>query len=214
MPIESPPTPAPSPGPTSRQLPSIASISRQEFSILPPAQRRQYLCAILNDCTPDELSFVSNTIAPLLKRDFLRDLPPEIALYILSYFNEPSTLLRAGRVSRYWHSLVADDFLWKRLRYIHGFVPGQGVKYPDYSSDERVPSNGRTSPSRTYPTPSLRYRSHRMHFEAAFVTRTFLTSNSSCADSLNCPLLDSDQLAARWHALTPYPPCSSVPSTQ
>lgn len=125
MPIESPPTPAPSPGPTSRQLPSIASISRQEFSILSPAQRREYLCAILSDCTPDELSFISTTIAPLLKRDFLRDLPSEIAIYILSFFDEPSTLLRAGRVSRYWHALVADDVLWRRLCYIHGFVPAR-----------------------------------------------------------------------------------------
>lgn len=175
MPIESPPTPAPSPGPTLRQLPSIASISRQEFSILPPAQRRQYLCAILNDCTPDELSFVSNTIAPLLKRDFLQDLPPEIAIYVLSFFDEPSTLLRAGRVSRYWHGLVADDFLWKRLCYTHGFVASSDAGSSEYFSEHNSDGNGRTSPSGSIASPTIYGRMHRAHFKTAFMTRTSLT---------------------------------------
>ncbi|KAI0706141.1 WD40-repeat-containing domain protein [Cytidiella melzeri] len=162
MPIASPPTPAPSPGPGSPRFPSIASLSRQEFSILPPAQRRQYLCAILNDCTPDELSFVSTTIASLLKRDFLRDLPPELAIYILSFLNEPKALLRAGLVSRYWFGLVADDWLWKHLSFTHGFVGGTGTHESTSSEDPQIPSQHTVLP----PAAS----SYRARFKTAFIT--------------------------------------------
>lgn len=171
MPIASPPTPAPSPGPSSRQLPSIASFSRHEFAILPPAQRRQYLTAILNDCTPDELSFVSTTIAPLLKRDFLRDLPPELAIYILSFFDEPLSLLRCGRVSRYWNSLVLDEWLWKRLCDMHDFrvdeQPSGTDKY--YLSSPGSAVMGKHSP-RHPTTPLLSQYSYRSHFKQSFLT--------------------------------------------
>ncbi|KAI0347855.1 WD40 repeat-like protein [Trametopsis cervina] len=159
MPIASPPTPAPSPGPSSPRVPSIASLSRHEFSILPPAQRRQYLCAILTDCTPDELSFVSATIAPLLKRDFLRDLPAELAVYILSFLDSPNSLLRAGRVSRYWNSLVEDEWLWKRLWYAHEFAPA--------NTRQRYTSNGMSYPNSSTTLPECSYRAS---FKNAFVT--------------------------------------------
>lgn len=132
MPIASPPTPAPSPGPSrpilhinsfnpsySRTSPyDPAHLSRLEFrSLTPlsPSVRRQYLAAILADCTPSELLFVSTTIAPLLKRDFLRELPPEIALHILSFIDEPKPLARASQVSRHWYKLLGDEWMWKRM---------------------------------------------------------------------------------------------------
>src|ERR1700722_14727881 len=93
VPIASPPTPAPSPRPTtsfasdpfipsgtsSRDITSYepAALSRREFAslaVFPPSVRQRYLLSILGDCTPSELLFISTTIAPLLKRDFLREL--------------------------------------------------------------------------------------------------------------------------------------------
>lgn len=104
MPIASPPTPVPSPGPC------LSSLSSTSTSI-----RRQYLTSILATCTPSELLFISTTIAPLLKRDFLRDLPAELGLYIIGWIDEPKTLARAMRVSRYWQSLIRDDSVWRRM---------------------------------------------------------------------------------------------------
>lgn len=174
MPIASPPTPAPSPGPSSPRISAIASISRHEFSSLLPTQRRQFLCAILNDCTPDELSFVSTTIASLLKRDFLRDLPPELAIYILSFLDEPLTLLRAGRVSRYWNGLVADDWIWKHLFYIHGFVGDP--RAPNIAAASMTRSLSDDLENTSYPaTPPPVERSYRALFRDAFVTcRSFV----------------------------------------
>ena len=121
MPMISPPTPAPSPGPNIHVLPQIASVSASSFSSLAPFQRRQFLASILAECNQEELLFVSTSLSLRLRRDFLRDLPPEIAVYILSFIDDPKTLLRAGRVSRYWHSLVADEWLWKQLCMTYNF---------------------------------------------------------------------------------------------
>ena len=89
--------------------------------MLSPASRRQHLYALIQECTPSELLFLSTTIAPLLKRDFLRALPPEVSLHILSFIDDPRTLGRAARVSRYWNELLKDDCLWKAMCIRHGF---------------------------------------------------------------------------------------------
>lgn len=131
MPVLSPPTPAPSPRLSAFSLSSIidrisesdpAHVSRREFAGLSPPVRLQYLAALLSDCTPSELLFISTTISPLLKRDFLRDLPPEISLHILSYLDDPQALARASRVSKSWNWLLNDQWLWRRMCYIHGYA--------------------------------------------------------------------------------------------
>ena len=131
VPIVSPPTPAPSPrlSMSSRPIPHSESFfqgltfdpaynSRQEFASLSTAgsaARRQYLASLLNECTPSELLFISTTIAPLLKRDFLKELPTELSLYILCFVDAPRTLARASQVSRHWHTLLSDEWTWKRM---------------------------------------------------------------------------------------------------
>ena len=71
MPIESPPTPAPSPGP----VPNCSSTyplglaSNHLLNTHDPVLRRQILASILMSCSPSELLFISTTVAPLLKRD-------------------------------------------------------------------------------------------------------------------------------------------------
>ena len=88
MPIASPPTPAPSPGPHSSfhtHQPHIPPLSRNPHTFPSPENpllRRQFLTNVLNSCTPSELLFISTTIAPLLKRDFLSSLPVELAIHI------------------------------------------------------------------------------------------------------------------------------------
>ncbi|KAJ3717847.1 hypothetical protein C8R42DRAFT_644469 [Lentinula raphanica] len=143
MPIDSPPTPAPSPGPSNLMAVIYGERPSKSFSsslnhplgsnsttlspllALPqnPALRRQYLSAIIHACTPTELLFISTTIAPLLKRDFLRALPPELALHVLRFVDTPKTLARAAQVSQWWRKLVNDESLWKRMCAQYEFIP-------------------------------------------------------------------------------------------
>ncbi|KAG6381748.1 F-box domain-containing protein [Boletus reticuloceps] len=51
----------------------------------------------------------------MLRHDFLAELPPEIALHILSFVEDPKTLARASQVSKRWHDLVQDEWLWKSM---------------------------------------------------------------------------------------------------
>jgi len=141
FPIDSPPTPAPSPRPqlpyaglpapflapsSSSSLPPISNQLLTTFTSCSssPETRRQILTALLQACTPNELLFLSQTIAPLLKRDFLFSLPPELGLHVLSFIDDPKTLIRASLVSKWWYRMVRDESVWRRMCLVHGFGEG------------------------------------------------------------------------------------------
>jgi len=117
MPIASPPTPAPSPG-----IPSEYAFHHMVMPSGSPAQmRKEYLRAVLATCTPSELLFISTTIAPMLKRDFIRSLPQELSLHILGYVDDVKSLVCAGQVSRYWRIMSRDEGIWRGMCQKWGF---------------------------------------------------------------------------------------------
>lgn len=176
IPVVTPPTPAPSPGPSLQPQPTFTSLYKHDFPVLPPYQRRQFLSAILSECTPDELLFVSTTVAPLLKRDFLRDLPPELAIYILGFI-DPRSLLKACQVSRYWHNLISEEWLWKRMCEVHNFDIEDDWDISDISNEHaHPPSPISPSPTNRNPQPSsppARKFSYRNHFKLSYMSCTY-----------------------------------------
>jgi len=82
------------------------------------------LTSLLQVCTPSELLFLSQTIAPLLKRDFLFSLPPELGLHILGFIDDPKSLIRASLVSKWWYKMVRDESVWRRMCIVYGFGEG------------------------------------------------------------------------------------------
>jgi len=129
IPIASPPTPAPSPGPTNTThnqysyMPNLHNHTLLTLSHpnINQATRRHILYTLLHSLSSSDLLFVSQTITPLLKRDFLSDLPTELALQVLSFVDEPVTLCTAMRVSRSWYAVLRDESVWKRLCCAFGF---------------------------------------------------------------------------------------------
>jgi hypothetical protein len=138
MPVMRPPTPAPSPRPvsplqnaishpyptSSPTPPPVASPFQtflDEFQTLSPMVRQEYLATLLTHCNSRELFFISTRIAPLLKRDFLADLPIELGLHILSFVDHPRTLTRIACVSRKWYALVQDEHAWRGLASAYHF---------------------------------------------------------------------------------------------
>ncbi|EGO22522.1 hypothetical protein SERLADRAFT_357303 [Serpula lacrymans var. lacrymans S7.9] len=175
MPIATPPTPAPSPRPFSTydsfsQNAATASyepahLSRIEFANLAssgPAARRRYLVSLLNDCTTSELLYISSYIIPMLKRDFLRELPPEIAFHILNFVDDPRTLSRASQVCRRWNTLISDDWLWKKMCESHQFnldsTSRKNIRRRDYGQDSDHDGLAHTK------------FSYRKHFQSAYAT--------------------------------------------
>ncbi|KAK5093500.1 hypothetical protein LTR24_004211 [Lithohypha guttulata] len=120
----SPPTPAPSPTPFSRQ-PSwkdaaededgFTRLARAHFGHQTDAQRQRFLAELLNMCDNSQLSFVAHFVAPRLKKDPFEHLPDELCLRVLMFIDEPRSLARASQVSQRWHKLVNDDMLWKEM---------------------------------------------------------------------------------------------------
>lgn len=122
VPFASPPTPSPSPSPRpskthkiDRQELALLRDVRPHFNSLTTHAKNAFLSELLAACPVETLVHVCNIITPRIKRDFLRDLPTEIALHIISFINDGRTLTRASAVSQYWHSLLSDECLWRSM---------------------------------------------------------------------------------------------------
>ncbi|KAG0080222.1 hypothetical protein BGZ90_000274 [Linnemannia elongata] len=93
------------------------------FQGLDPSGQMAFLNDLVLHCTTPQLAHLTNIIAPRLKRDFLRDLPLELAHHILSMIDEPKSLVRVSLVSKFWHQLVeTEDWIW-RAQCIRQFGP-------------------------------------------------------------------------------------------
>ncbi|KAG8922003.1 hypothetical protein FRC02_012216 [Tulasnella sp. 418] len=130
-PIVSPYTPAPSPTPSDSPITAGENERYAEevvgiYQRLDSHSRKLLLSELIGASSIEELVYVSNVIAPRLKRDFLRELPVELALHVISYVDDPRTLARASCVSRFWRSLLQDEYTWKTMCIKHNF--GRGMK--------------------------------------------------------------------------------------
>ena len=153
-----PPTPAPSPGPfmpesggcapgcdivTITPTHQDASAAASAWSSLAPAHVQHLsgsslnalLTIILRHLTPAQLMDIASQLPARLKRDFIADLPPEIALHILSFVDDVKTLARASQVSRAWRVLANDEAPWRILCARRGFEPEE--------DDGAAPPHGR-----------------------------------------------------------------------
>ncbi|KAI1417677.1 WD40 repeat-like protein [Hypoxylon sp. FL1857] len=51
--------------------------------------------------------------APIIRKDFITELPPELAVQILSYL-DAAQLATASRVSKLWYGMVQDQHVWRQ----------------------------------------------------------------------------------------------------
>ncbi|CAG83840.1 YALI0A09658p [Yarrowia lipolytica CLIB122] len=188
----SPPTPAPSPTPSYRVsqngesrstntpgdgLRQLITTFDKVYSRLSHEHKQRFFDHILSKSHHQELSYLSEAVVPLLKRDPFRMLPYEISLRILSYVDDPKTLGKASQVSRLWHLILSDDQTWKTLCERHQYrrlSAAQRITYrqssrlasiPNVPENMEVDSNVLESmydpePLRQVP---LSYRSHFKH---------------------------------------------------
>ncbi|EPQ27008.1 uncharacterized protein PFL1_05292 [Pseudozyma flocculosa PF-1] len=88
---------------------------------LSSSARHRFLTGLVDLFDLRELAHLSSELGPRLKVDFLSSLPIEVSLHILSFIDDPKTLARASRVSRFWRSLVNDEHTWKAMCLKHRY---------------------------------------------------------------------------------------------
>lgn len=96
------------------------------FAMLNSYERRTFLEALMPVLSNDDCLYLSTLLQPMLKRDFLKDLPSELGLHILGFLEDPKDLVHASSVSKAWRTLVLDEATWKQLFEKHRF--GGGTK--------------------------------------------------------------------------------------
>ncbi|KAK0629321.1 WD40-repeat-containing domain protein [Bombardia bombarda] len=99
----------------------------ESFDAMPNEMKSWMMYQFLRRCPRKTLHMVADVVNPALKCDFLRQLPVELSLHILSYLDHRD-LCRAAQVSKQWRNIVdSNETGWKELFDRDGFElpPGE-----------------------------------------------------------------------------------------
>ena len=117
-----------------------------DFERLSFAARARLLERFVNSSRASILSPLLPRIEARLKRDFLRELPIELAFHVLAFVDDAQTLARASAVSRAWRALLEDEATWRTMCWRSGFVPSQQHASPSTSTvDVASPTSPQSS---------------------------------------------------------------------
>ena len=97
-----------------------------DFESMPEDVKKYVIHHLLRRCSKPVLHFVSATVNPALKCDFLRYLPPELCEPIIAQLDMKS-LCAAAQVSKKWRQQIdMSEKVWRRLFYEHGYTLQEG----------------------------------------------------------------------------------------
>lgn len=99
----------------------------ESFDAMPSELKTWMMYQFLRRCPRKTLRVVADVVNPALKCDFLKELPLELSLHVLSYLDHRD-LCRAAQVSKHWRTIVdGNETGWKELFDRDGFQlqPGE-----------------------------------------------------------------------------------------
>lgn len=99
----------------------------ESFDAMPNEMKSFMMYQFLRRCPRKTLHMVADVVNPALKCDFLKQLPLELSLHVLSYLDYRD-LCRAAQVSKHWRNIVdSNETGWKELFDRDGFrlPPGE-----------------------------------------------------------------------------------------
>ncbi|KAH8882234.1 WD40 repeat-like protein [Thozetella sp. PMI_491] len=98
----------------------------ESFDALPNEMKSFMMYQFLRRCPRKTLHMVADVVNPALKCDFLKTLPTELSLHVLSFLNHRD-LCRAAQVSKHWRNLIdGNETGWKELFDRDGFELTKG----------------------------------------------------------------------------------------
>ncbi|VDN16998.1 unnamed protein product [Gongylonema pulchrum] len=71
------------------------------------------LTYLVDECSLEHIRCLRSMIEPFFQKDFIGELPNEIALHVMSFLS-PADIARVSLTCRYWHHLAEDNRLWKK----------------------------------------------------------------------------------------------------
>lgn len=93
----------------------------ETFDAMPKEFKSFMMYQFLRRCPRKTLRMVADVVSPALKCDFIKQLPIELGLHVLSYLNHRD-LCRAAQVSKHWRNIVdSNETGWKELFDRDGF---------------------------------------------------------------------------------------------
>ncbi|KAK5658093.1 hypothetical protein OQA88_2649 [Cercophora sp. LCS_1] len=99
----------------------------ESFDAMPDEFKTWMMYQFLRRCPRKTLHMVADVVNPALKCDFMKSLPIELSLHVLSFLDHRD-LCRAAQVSKHWrHVIDTNETGWKELFDRDGFVlpPGE-----------------------------------------------------------------------------------------
>lgn len=99
----------------------------ESFDAMPNEMKTFMMYQLLRRCPRKTLHMVADVVNPALKCDFLKQLPVELGLHVLSFLDHRD-LCRAAQVSKHWRNLIdTNETGWKELLDRDGFklAPGE-----------------------------------------------------------------------------------------
>ncbi|KAI9322726.1 WD40-repeat-containing domain protein [Dichotomocladium elegans] len=142
---------------------------------------------------------VIDQITPLLHRDFISQLPNELALRILGFLDALS-LARVATISRHWKEVSSDQVLWRRL------FQSEGWGYDQDAMDRYLAHSPATLASRSTPLVSSLVK-RRITATSRSSDESLSTSTSSSSNDPLRPTLAPIPLSRT--APRPSPPSNS-----
>lgn len=93
----------------------------ETFDAMPNEFKSFMMYQFLRRCPRKTLRMVADVVTPALKCDYLKQLPLELSLHVLSYLDHRD-LCRAAQVSKHWRNIVdSNETGWKELFDRDGF---------------------------------------------------------------------------------------------
>ncbi|KAL0136660.1 WD40-repeat-containing domain protein [Mucor lusitanicus] len=131
---------------------------KSTFQQLTYPQRYFFITELLGCCDNQLLQYVCTFITPKLKIDFLKELPIELSLHVLSFIDDPRTLARASHVSKHWNVLLKDEAAWKSLCLKHQYRHQLITHVPKSIATKHVHGSLVAQRHHHHPMPAISYR--------------------------------------------------------